>query len=665
MAHLVQGKLITSVGYKVASRRSALYTSTTTQDKAIENTQDWLKRVLAGAETERIFLLHGPIGVGKTFVMQKFTEIKANAPTLRATLFLSDTDQLPHIFITIAYQLASQSEDYQHYLVELLCFAYPKLMEASLDKQFEKFFIKPFQRLGKTMLNNHEGTSLIVIDGLNSCHIERFFTLIGRFKDHDVDGPHPALVWLISSRSPPPAGIRCQKQEVAQESDITRRNMEGNHRAQLLSQQLATYLVPNIDFELSHLPPPPRLTAAQRKILHNILSWVESPGHGNGRVLWLHGYVGVGKSIVMQSLAHVGPVSRGAQIFFSGPDTLNDSQHIFTTIAYQLSKKYNVYKEYITDLLESKPTAFEESMEHQFGLFIQRPLGEDTLLTGLGTILIILDGLDQLPDELSKRDLVLLVCRFSREYPRAPLIWIITSQPERHMRDAFSEAGSLGTYWEMNIGLDVKGVEEYLRAKFQDLRTKFNRNHQWPTKADFTKITQCASGLYLIAAILIQCIHNLCPGDPDSSLRETLDLISRVFQPERRDYPFLLLKDLYTRIYASIEEHDRAGTQRLFTLLLPRMHSAEFVLACNWAGISQDVSQKFYLLLDIPASPEEGLRRPPRAFHGSFVGYLTTLFQDVLKEERKALETNMSFLKQAHNSGKGWTYPRYIWADGL
>ncbi|KAF9449273.1 hypothetical protein P691DRAFT_759216, partial [Macrolepiota fuliginosa MF-IS2] len=229
-------------------------------------------------------------------------------------------------------------------------------------------------------------------------------------------------------------------------------------------------------------------------ITHSIRSWMHNLAR-KYKILWLHGPAGIGKSAILQTIAETASEATtsilGATLFFSRPNSRDDPKCVFITIAYRLAVRYPLYRQYIVGLLTIDPQLVEKSLAKQFETFIVQPFGVEQLLTEHhDTVLILLDGLDECNGDEAQCEIILLIGRFVLQYPTSPLIWLIASRPEPHIRDAFSEGELQRAYGQMRVLVDSdqgrRDVEKYLRDKFADIRKKHRRSipsslQQWPS----------------------------------------------------------------------------------------------------------------------------------------------------------------------------------------
>ncbi|KAF9443450.1 hypothetical protein P691DRAFT_412820 [Macrolepiota fuliginosa MF-IS2] len=150
--------------------------------------------------TARLIWMHGPVGAGKSAIMQTIAE---TVPTC-ATLFFSCSSDPPRndskkVLTTLAYSLAVENEDYYKY-IEVRLSKDPAFLEKSLADQFLRLFITPFiDNLVKPGCQRW----VVLLDGLDECKNDhndqcRIVELIGdSILRHAGATP---FVWVIASR---------------------------------------------------------------------------------------------------------------------------------------------------------------------------------------------------------------------------------------------------------------------------------------------------------------------------------------------------------------------------------------------------------------------------------------------------------------------------------
>ncbi|XP_006456992.1 hypothetical protein AGABI2DRAFT_122865 [Agaricus bisporus var. bisporus H97] len=152
------------------------------------------------ASLELLLWITGPAGVGKSAIVQTFTEYLVKSRLLGASVFISrpnKRDNPDGIFITVAYQLATRIEAYRNHIVERLRLD-PELLRGDLQAQFTTFIVEPFtvKQIGAS--GRRWGILLDGLDELRGTDAQcEIIQLISSFV-HEY--PNAPLAWIIASR---------------------------------------------------------------------------------------------------------------------------------------------------------------------------------------------------------------------------------------------------------------------------------------------------------------------------------------------------------------------------------------------------------------------------------------------------------------------------------
>jgi hypothetical protein len=306
--------------------------------------------------------------------------------------------------------------------------------------------------------------------------------------------------------------------------------------------------------------PPPRCHPDTRvKVIARITAWFNSADLRK-LLLWITGPAGVGKSAIVQTFAeHLAKVKcLGASVFISRPNKRNNPNGIFITIAYQLATRIEAYRNFIVERLALDPQLLRGDMHAQFATFIVEPFVQRQIGAGGKRWGIVLDGLDELQGEDAQCNIIQLISTFAHEHRDVPLLWIIASRPESHISNTFDDDDVRRSCWTEYIPIDsteaCEDVERFLRSSFKMTQKKFRHfvSSDWPSGADFLKVTVAASGLFVYAEVVMQFIRDSEHADPASRLEILLSVIDRSTAVPTKDNPFVHLDALYHEILSSI-----------------------------------------------------------------------------------------------------------------
>ncbi|KAF9441135.1 hypothetical protein P691DRAFT_792000 [Macrolepiota fuliginosa MF-IS2] len=303
----------------------------------------------------------------------------------------------------------------------------------------------------------------------------------------------------------------------------------------------------------------------------------------------------------------------GASLFFSQTNGRRDPRRVFPTLAYQFAVQELSYKAYLTRTKLKDPQSLKKAMAKQFRLLIGEPFGRNVVTTNVRVMTP--DGLDD---------------QFVLQYSSAPLIWIIASRPETHLKTASSEDNVKPSFWEEDVPVDspeaCRDVEKFLHDKFTQIEHRyFYHTHEmpWLVHSQFLRIATVASGLYIIGDPSI--------GNPIAQLRCTISIISKVprFQLRRNTLAVLdpLFEDIISRIPRDLLKvaKDLAASLIFLNHKSVNISSMNLSLICNFLNIARDdvvtALRHRRLVLFFKKVHDIGKSRP-HFYHTSFQNFL-------------------------------------------
>jgi hypothetical protein len=323
---------------------------------------------------------------------------------------------------------------------------------------------------------------------------------------------------------------------------------------------LSQHIIHGAAHDDSARTPPPRCHPNTRvKVLDRLTAWFEGQAQEE-LLLWITGPAGVGKSAIVQTFAEYLAKSKslGASVFISRPNKRNNPHGIFITIAFQLATRIEEYREFVVERLSLDPSLVNKDMEAQFSTFIVEPFVERKVGADGKRWGILLDGLDELRGDDAQCNIIQLISTFVHEHPDVPLLWIIASRPESHISNTFEDDEVRPSYWSEYIPIDsteaCEDVERFLRSSFKAIQKKFRQSvsSDWPSDADFLKVTVAASGLFVYAEVVMQFIRDSNQADPVTRFEVLLSVIDRSSAVPTNDNPFVHLDALYHEILSAI-----------------------------------------------------------------------------------------------------------------
>ncbi|KAF5346691.1 hypothetical protein D9756_010361 [Leucocoprinus leucothites] len=397
---------------------------------------------------------------------------------------------------------------------------------------------------------------------------------------------------------------------------------------------LAKESLPGAEFDSSERDPPPRCHPGTRlDISGEIQSWIQDLVR-TASILWLNGPAGVGKSAIIQTISErdseFSNSILAATLFFAKARR-DDPQRVFVTIAYQLAQKYPSYRAHVVNMLTRDPRIVHKSMREQFKHFILQPIIAKVLFNGHNeTILIALDGLDECKGERAQQEIISLIGQLVIQHPTSPIIWIIASRPEPHIRSAFKKLGE-ANYRELLVPIDsdqaCQDVERYLRDKFQEIRVEYSTSFptsikQWPSEVHFTKIANRAYGMFIFASTIIQFIDDTAYANPISQLEKVISVIDRISVSESN--PFVTLDALYTEILSAVSDEHWCIVKEFLHGVATAGYLNLVNICCVFSVTQAEAYaalHKLHSIIRVP-EPEEAKVRNINPYHASFMDYL-------------------------------------------
>jgi hypothetical protein len=256
----------------------------------------------------------------------------------------------------------------------------------------------------------------------------------------------------------------------------------------LVMEKLLQETIIGAEFDSSARDPPPRCHPGTRlAIIQRCLDFI-AQCLDEGKLRWVVGPAGVGKSAIMQMVTENAPDGIVfASVFLSVNGRRAGSKTILI-IAYQLAVKYGPYRQFIRDQITFDPSLLHKSLSVQFNKFIVEPFMSRHLnFEPSRRFLVVIDGLDECDDTLTQRKLFELITNFCITHPTSPIAWIIASRPEPHITLFFDKAGVKRAYTKEEMVIDsdeaCEEVQRYLRdelKKIKDEHPTLRYKREWP-----------------------------------------------------------------------------------------------------------------------------------------------------------------------------------------
>ncbi|KAF7768059.1 hypothetical protein Agabi119p4_7302 [Agaricus bisporus var. burnettii] len=399
---------------------------------------------------------------------------------------------------------------------------------------------------------------------------------------------------------------------------------------------LLQHTIIGAEFDSSDRHPPPRCHPGTRLAILERCKVFIAQCNGEGKMRWVVGAAGVGKSAIMQIVAEEPPVDviLGASVFLS-VNGRQDGRKIFTTIAYQLAAKCEVYCQFVRNQISRDPNLLRKSLPAQFQKFIVDPFVHQRLFNPSQRFLIIIDGLDECDDPLTQQELLGLISDFCIKYPSSPIVWLVASRPEPHITSFFDDVRVVTVYTKEEIKIDsdeaCEDVQRYLRNELSKVKLAYptlKHKREWPSELEFTKIATASGGLFAYASTVIRYIGDPHYRDPAAQLRRVLEVINGGSKDGvlGRDHPMAQLDALYRRILFNIPPDVMVNTRKLLLIYSEYgWHRAYFRSTCNILGLTEDAAYgavcHLHAVAKVPA-PENADNEGLEFLHKSFPDFL-------------------------------------------
>ncbi|KAF5378788.1 hypothetical protein D9615_006918 [Tricholomella constricta] len=247
---------------------------------------------------------------------------------------------------------------------------------------------------------------------------------------------------------------------------------------------------------------------------------------GGGRVLWLHGPAGAGKSTIAQTVSEECAWTRQlvGSFFFSRTTAGHDiAKSFFPTIALQLAARSPRLRHFIASAIKRDPLIFDKSLATQGRCLLVRPF-YDLLISAHYEhdlpFLIILDGLDECNDRNSQCAILDCIAE-ALHIHQLPLCFVVVSCPEPHIKEAFRSGNFCsGILEEQSLYLHCEGsfearrdvhafmVKEFARVYDSEKHRDFMKSvsKPWPRPDDVDILVDRSDGSFIYVAMVVHFV---------------------------------------------------------------------------------------------------------------------------------------------------------------
>ncbi len=245
------------------------------------------------------------------------------------------------------------------------------------------------------------------------------------------------------------------------------------------------------------------LESTRADTLREIHRWVESDA---GRLFWLHGPAGSGKSTLSHTIAEYYSTPNKnllAASFFFSRGHLSNSNILFQTIAFQLGRQHSILQQAIASAIIDDMTILDKKA-NQLERLILDPISK--MATFLPSrLVIVIDALDECDSEDAASDVIkLLATSLSSYNAPLPLRFLVTCRPEKHLYDLVMQQST--NRLDLS-GVDARGdISLYIKDELG--------NRLSSTDIDF--LVQSSEGLFIAASTIVRFLR----PSPELRLRE-------------------------------------------------------------------------------------------------------------------------------------------------
>lgn len=355
-------------------------------------------------------------------------------------------------------------------------------------------------------------------------------------------------------------------------------------------------------------------------------------------MIWLHGPAGTGKSAVAQTFAEncLEKGRLGASYFFSRTHDRTEPEPVIPTLVYHLAAHCPLYGSIVANVIGSDLTVLHKTPRIQLRKLIVEPfslLQRQNHQVTQEPFLVVIDGLDECSEVDAQCEIVEIIGEVIRLKPDLPILWLIASRPEPHLKNLFSRARDPieCNKEELVIDADTRDdVSRYLHDSFDNIRTKFPyvTTTSWPSEKQFQEVADIVSGLFVLASTIIRYVEDSTHADP---MKRLVDLVGFMKSTNRigAKNPLMTLDLVYSQILASVPEDVLPRTMRI---LGQHVWAGRYPIfsfpaqaLCNFLDMDQrefyNALHKLHSVIDIP-SPDKAATVSLRPYHASFVDYL-------------------------------------------
>ncbi|KAJ2922624.1 hypothetical protein H1R20_g14451, partial [Candolleomyces eurysporus] len=274
-------------------------------------------------------------------------------------------------------------------------------------------------------------------------------------------------------------------------------------------------------------PPDSACTQGTRlEVIRNVTTWTDNnvSDADEPHVLWMHGYVGCGKSAISQEVCRKSQL-QGKPVtsffFFRNAGDRSKIWRLATTLANQMAAVVPETAPVVRAAVTANPSLKNfpvpiTSVAMQMQSLVYGPLktaAERSPMRSLGghPFLIVIDGLDECEDKEEIQDLIEGMLAFFDNNPLVPLRIFITSRVEQHIQSHLDVPGVLLTDLvdhcsDDDIATFLDTLFESERRRNPVIRSYISEHGEWPIPSDKQKLVKHIGGSFIFASSVYKFI---------------------------------------------------------------------------------------------------------------------------------------------------------------
>jgi hypothetical protein len=211
-----------------------------------------------------------------------------------------------------------------------------------------------------------------------------------------------------------------------------------------------------------------------------------------------------------------------------------------------------------------------------------------------------------------------------------PLLWVISTRPEPHLRQAVLSNFDSSCWWK-EIPLDDADIDLYMHSSLRQIRSEFSYiidSEAWPPTEAVHQMVRAAAGLFIYASTLMMFIGDGDLASPKAQLETILEFVNDMGDDDavaaRKGNPLKSLDDLYIQVLSRVHITVLPVTLQILGTVAfsPQLPALELA---NLLNLSQEMFysalQRVYSVISVPSS-EKASRDHLRFYHSSFPDFL-------------------------------------------